>query len=423
MYAHLYFDSGTACGEMIRDITRLITSCTSTTASLSGLEFINTSTSTVTGGNSGWSLNSSSPSIPTSGTAVSTNDAYFILEASATTVSKTKYCSIQANCDWTNSTDVAGATPTTVGGGATTFNMSNVLDPGTATEMFSAGYTGTGASYTDVFGLVGTADFSDQGIHIFADSTRILMHGKDGNGHTVLLGNAEFAETDTTTHQSLVPQCNFLVCEQNSANVTETVSIRGQTGSVWLADQASRSYFQLSEATYSYNPNFLGKIRATGWLADGGNIDVYGGRFRGHASRSNSTTEGDTNLATTAGYGLQQNAGLIGPASALSLFGTTSFSASVNNSTANDNLWGRSSALAYDSSGNVGLALRRIFWEVEPNWNNDVLDISGVSNFWRCAAALGSDGDTITIGSDVYVYLNMVPSAAESLGAFLIKRT
>lgn len=422
MYAHLYFDSGTAVGEIVRDIVRLITSCTSTTASLSGLEFINTGSSTVAGGNSGWSLNSSSPAIPSSGTAVSTSDAYFILEASCTTASKTKYCSIQANCDWTSS-DVTSATPTTVGGGGTVFNMSNVLDPGTATEMFSAGYTGVGASYTDVNGIMATADFSDNGIHIFADSTRILVHGKDGNGSTVFLGNAEFAETSTTTHQNLVPQCNFLVNEQRIHNGLDLASYRGESGSIWMVEQASTGFFQLSEATYSYNPNYLGKIRTTGWQVKNGVTTSYGGAYRGTAYLDDGTTTGSTTSSTTVGYGTQQNQGLVGTASALSLFGTGFMDITVNDNTAYDNLWGRSTALAYDSSGNVGLALRKVFWEVDPNWNNDTLDISGISNFWRVAAALGSDGDTITIGSDVYVYLNMIPAAPESLGAFLVKRT
>jgi len=422
MYAHLYFDSGTAPGEQIRDIVRLITSCTSTTASLSGLEFINTGSSTVVGGNSGWSLHSSSPTIPTTGTAVSSSDAYFILEASCTTATKTKYCSIQANCDFTDHM-VSDAQGTDAGLAGVGFNMANVLDPGTATEMFSAGYDGTANSRSDVNCIVGTIDYSDNGVHIFANSTRILMHGKDGNGTTVLLGNAEFAETSTTTHQSLVPQCNFLTTEVSGFNGLDTCSYRGETTSMWVTEQLSVGFFQLSAATYSYNPNYLGVIRATGWHFKSSNVHDYGGKYRGSATRGNSTTTGNTSLGTTLGYGTQQNAGALGSASALSLFGHIQIDTDIDDNNAYDNLWGRSNALAYDSSGNVGLALRKVFWEVEPNWNNDVLDISGVSNFWRVASGLGSDGDTITIGSDVYVYLNMVPGTNSTLGAFLIKRT
>jgi len=422
MYAHLYFNSGTAPGEQIRDIVRLITSCTSTTASLSGLEFINTSTSTVAGGNSGWSLNSNSPTIPTTGTAVSSSDAYFILEASCTTASKTKYCSIQANCDFTDHM-VSDAQGTEAGLAGTGFNLATVLDPGTATEMFSAGYNGTANSRSDVNALVGTVDYSNNGVHIFADSTRILMHGKDGNGYTTLLGNAEFAETSTTTHQSLVPQCNFVVCDMQSFNGADSCSYRGETTSIWLTEQVTVPFFQLNEATYSYNPSYSGKIRATGWHFKVGTTTDFGGKYRGTTTRSNSTTNGNTSLGTTLGYGLQQNAGALGIASALSLWGYSLLDTDIDDSTVYDGLWGRSDALAYDSSGNVGLALRKVFWEVEPNWNNDILDISGVSNFWRVASGLGSDGDTITIGSDVYVYLNMVPGTNTTLGAFLIKRT
>ena len=420
MYAHLYFDSGVKAGEVVRDIARLITSCTSSTASLSGLEFINTNSSSVVGGNSGWSLNTNSPAIPTSGTAASTADAYFILEAACTTVSKTKYCSIQVNCDFTGS-DVTQSMPATVGGGATGVNLASVLDPGTATEMFSAGYTGASGNYTDVNCIVPSVDFSDGGIHIFADSTRILMFGKDGNLNTVLLGNAEFAETSTTTHHSLVPQCNFLVNEQRIHNGLDFASYRGETGSVWMVETSSTGFFQLNDATYSYNPNFLGKVRCSGWQVKNGNIPNYGGAYRGATYIANGTTYGSSN--TVIGYGQQHNQGILGTASALSLFGTAFMDITVNDNTAYDNLWGRMGAVAYDSSGNPGLALRKVFWEVEPNWNNDVLDISSVSNFWRVAGGLGADGDTITIGSDVYVYLNMIPAVAESLGAFLIKRT
>jgi len=422
MYAHLYFPSGTASGEQVRDITRLITSCTSTTASLSNLEFIDSNASTVVGGNSGWSLHSSS-TLPSTGTAVSTSDAYYIMEAACTTATKTKYCSVQTNCLFTNSADVTGATTATVGGGGTGFLLSNVLDPGTATEMFSAGYTSTSGNRTDVNSIIGTIDYSDNGIHIFADSTRILIHGKDGNLTTIMLGNAEFAETSTTTHQNLITQCNFLINEQSSHNGLETASYRGESTNLWEVEPLSICHFQLSEATYSYNPSFLGKIRATGWHVKNGTTNVYGNKYRGSATRSNGTTNGDTSSSTTVGYGKQQNSGILGDAGALSLWGSSHTHTAINTNSTYDNLWGRSSAIAYDSSGNAGLALRKVFWEVEPNWNNDVLDISSVSNFWRVAAGLGADGDTVTIGSDVYVYLNMVPSAPEPIGAFLIKRT
>lgn len=416
MYAHLYFDSGTAVGEIVRDITRLITSCTSTTASLAGLEFINTGSSTVVGGNSGWSLNADSPAIPSSGTAVSVNDSNFILEASCTTVSKTKYCGIHVNADWTNSSIVTGS--------AASFTISSVLDPGAATELWSNGYTGTGATIYDTHGIVGDAVHSVNGIHIFADSTRILMHGIDGNNDTIFMGAAEFAETSTTTHQSLVPQCNFLVNEMRRGDISESVSYRGDGTALWDDQSVSYSFFQLLEATYSYHPSWLGKVRWAGWHEDvPATAERYGGAWRFRSSLDDGTTTGSITDYQTAGLGQQYNAGMLQHASTLSLWGTHVLDNTYNASATADSLWGRSSALAYDSSGSVGLAIRKIFWEVEPNWNNDVLDISGVSNFWRCAAGLGSDGDTITIGDDVYVYLNMSPATPTTLGAFLVKRT
>ena len=45
-------------------------------------------------------------------------------------------------------------------------------------------------------------------------------------------------------------------------------------------------------------------------------------------------------------------------------------------------------------------------------------------NFWRVAAGLGADGDTVTIGSDTYVYLNTHNgTTVRPLNALLIKRT
>ena len=60
-----------------------------------------------------------------------------------------------------------------------------MLDPGTATEMWGNGYTGTTSGFGDCYGICGNTEHSNNGIHIFADSTRIFMHGKDGNDQVV----------------------------------------------------------------------------------------------------------------------------------------------------------------------------------------------------------------------------------------------
>ena len=65
MYAKLAFATGTKTGEAVRDIVTLITDSNSGSASLDNLEFITTSSSSLTAGtNSGWSLHEDSNSIP-----------------------------------------------------------------------------------------------------------------------------------------------------------------------------------------------------------------------------------------------------------------------------------------------------------------------------------------------------------------------
>ena len=184
MYAKLVFPGDTKTGEQVRDIVRLITSSTSSTASLSGLEFITTSQSTVSGGNSGWSLHSSSPSIPSSGTAVSAQLKLYI-RSSVRNEWKDKVLQYSCKCKWTH----AAATHT---GDDFAFTLSSVVDPGASTEMYSNGYTGTSSDHGDANGICGNAEHSDNGIHIFADNRRIIIHGKDGNNNTVLLMNGEF---------------------------------------------------------------------------------------------------------------------------------------------------------------------------------------------------------------------------------------
>ena len=257
MYAKLVFPGNTKTGEQIRDIVRLITSATSSTASLSGLEFIDTNQSTVAGGNTGWSLHSSSPAIPSSGTAVSAADSNFTLEAPCVTSGKTKYCSIHVNGSWTH----AAATHT---GDDFAFTLSSVLDPGTSTEMYSNGYTGTDSAKGDVNGICGNIEHSDGGVHIFADNRRIIF-GKDGNNQTVLMMNGEFTENDTTTRFTLVPQAQICLNEMHQTTAQERISYRGD-GNAWWDDQSyTVSWISFCEAMYSYQSNFYGKIRYTGW--------------------------------------------------------------------------------------------------------------------------------------------------------------
>lgn len=413
MYAKLVFPGDTKTGEQIRDIVRLITSSTSGTASLSGLEFIDTANSTVAGGNTGWSLHSSSPSIPSSGAAVSAADSNFTLEAPCVTGGKTKYCSIHVNASWTH----AAATHT---GDDFAFTLSSVVDPGTSTELYSNGYTSTDSARGDCNGICGNVEHSDGGVHIFADNRRIILFGKDGNNHTILMMNGEFAETDTTTRYSLVPHAQIHLNDMAFTTASQAISYRGD-GNAWWDDQTiGVSWISFLDAMYSYNLAFNGKIRYTGWHHR--NSDR--GKYRMHSRLDDGTTLGSTTNYSTVGYGASDVYEMIDtPVPAM--FGPNSLNQGWNDNSVRDARFGRagSNAVEYDSTGNPGLALYKMWWQSPNSWNSDRQMFSDLCNIWRCPAGLGSDGDTVTIGSDTYVYLNHSPNLPTTLGAFLIKRT
>ena len=417
MYAKLVFPGDTKTGEQVRDIVRLITSSTSSTASLSGLEFIDTSNSTVTGGNSGWSLHSSSPSIPSSGTAVSADDSNFTLEAPCVTSGKTKYCSIHVNASFTH----AAATHT---GDDFAFTMSSVLDPGTSTEMLSNGYTGTSTDYGDANGICGNAEHSDNGIHIFADNRRIIMHGKDGNNNTVLLMNGEFVENDTTTRYSLVPQAQICLANMYHSTTNNNVSYRGDNYAIWNQQTYSWSWISFCESMYSYRQGWTGKVRFTGWHYYN-NRDSYEGKHRRISRLDDGTQYGSSTNETTASFGQAHIAYEMIDQPQRIMFGPESYNQGYNSATSYDAGWGRaaSGAVDYDSSGNAGLALYKLWWSSPLEWSSDRQIFSDVCNIWRCAGGLGSDGDTVTIGSDTYVYLQDNPTTPNTLGGYLIKRT
>jgi len=419
MYAHLYFPGNTSTGAQIRDIVRLITSCTSSTASLSGLEFIDTNTSTVYGGNSGWSLHSSS-TIPTSGTTVSTSgDSNFILEGT-TVGSKTKYAALFCNGDWNNSSVVTGDD--------FAFGLCSVLDPGTATEMFGNGYNSTNSAIGDVNGICGNTEHSDLGIHIFVDARRILIHGKDGNNHVCFMINAEFTETATTTAESLVPVAQLFCCDQNRNHGGYQSALYRGNG-MWQSATTSWPWIQFSGSIFSYNPTYYGKLRCTGWTSGNPNDWLRGGG--GEAMRLSSrlddgTQYGSTTDESTVGkgqsyyyaWGPHANVGTV------SCWGPHVHDPDYDAASSTDYLWGRSSAVGYDSSGNPVLALHKFIWCNDNNLNHDVFDFSTLGNFWRVAAGLGTTGDTVTIGSDVYVYLNTHDGTTIlPLSALLVKRT
>lgn len=416
MYAKLVFPGDTKTGEQVRDIVRLITSSTSSTASLSGLEFIDTTSSTVAGGNSGWSLHSGS-SLPSSGTAVSAADSNFTMQAVCATASKTKYCSIHVNGSWTH----AAATHT---GDDFGFTMSSVLDPGASTEMWSNGYNGTNADIGDSNSICGNIEHSNTGVHIFADARRIIIFGKDGNNYSVLQMNGEFTETDTTTRFTLVPQAQIQIAPLYHSTATNSVSYRGDANAIWNQQTYSWSWISFCESMYSYRQGWTGKLRYTGWHHYN-ERGTYEGKIRWRSALDDGTQYGSTTNEYVSGFGRAHYGYEMVDQPQRIMFGPESYNQGYNSDAGYDAGWGRaaSAAVDYDSSGNAGLALYKLWWSSPREWNSDRQIFSDLCNIWRCAGGLGSDGDTVTIGSDVYVYLNENSTTPTTLGGFLIKRT
>jgi len=111
-------------------------------------------------------------------------------------------------------------------------------------------------------------------------------------------------------------------------------------------------------------------------------------------------------------------------AGSTALWGPWAIDANLDDNTSADKGWGRQQAIAYDSSGNPGLPLFKLFWVNDNNLNHDVYDFSTPCNIWRAPAGLGATGDTVTIGSDTYVYLNTNDGlTVRPLTALLLKRT
>lgn len=407
MYAKLVFNASTKAGEAVRDIARLINDSSSGSASLSNLEFINTSDSElVAGTNSGWSLHSSTS---LGSGAVSATDSKYILQGTTATSSKAKYCGIQVNGPWSNSSAYGG---TSVG-----VLLSNVLDPGNGTrEFWSTGHDST--SYMGYHGLAPTT------IHVFAEPRKILIFGT-GLTYSEAICNAqlECAETPNTTYRSLPPTMYVQWGRTNQASTSYqsyTAAKRGDN--FWNTSQfPQNSLVQFSGSMYSDNPNMQGTIRSWGCFCTNyrgytNYISAWAG-FGNTLMDDGSTANGTSNTTNYVGRAYQEQSmpnirwEIWGP-------GATHAAYSTNNTYYPSGSWGYSNMSTRDSSGNKALPLRPIVFDW-PKFSADIYNASDISKIWWAPAGLGATGDTVTVGSDVYVYLVLNSGPG---GAILVKR-
>ena len=418
MYAKLNFNTGTSTAEAIRDIVRLISDSNSGSANLSSLEFVNTSTSELFAGvNSGWSVNSAGGTLPSTGTAVSSSDSNYILTGTCETGSKAKYCGIHANGNWTNSTVYSGTT--------FALTVANVLDPGTATEMWSNGYTGTSAGIGDCHGVMPVS------VHVWADPRRIILHGQDGNGAKIFITHMESAETPSTTAFNLPPVAVFLnVQAVTNVSLTEdnSVSYRGDTQAVWHTESSSIDFISFTGSMYMHARGLEGVIRSTGWHRIGGfssNPGSSSGANQAWATRKDSRADDGTQYGALflprIPYQDDVNYSIDFLVSTTPIFwGPQNCHSYWDASTDYDKTFGRSDAQAFDSSGNSGIPKYPLVWFNAVCFNTETYDFASKSGIFRAPAGLGATGDTVTIGSDVFQYISMGSGTMEAL---LVKRT
>lgn len=394
MYAKLLFTSGTTAWQAIRDITRLIDDSSSGSASLSNLEFIDTNSSDLYAGvNSGWALHSS---YSLNSGSITTTDSHYVLQGTTATGSKAKYCSIQANGPWTS---------TSYSTTSTAIMFATVNSPGTAREDFCEGYNG---STTNRFNNCGSLPTT---VHIWADPRKLVLYGTDGLGKASVHAMLEAAETASTTYYSLAPQGKFHWCNVGSSGTSyEWCYTRN---SLW-GNTFSFPYIKMCSSMYSYHPSWTGVVRNSGWhgVSPISTSTTYGYWAWGYASYLDDGTTASGVQNTTNGQG-QSTDSINGqvPNIRFEQFGHGRY-------TYGHDQVGKNTLKHLDASGNKAIPLRPIVWDW-PQWSAEIYNFSNTSGIYWAPGGMGSSLDTVTVGSDVYHYVDY---ALYSSSALMIKR-
>jgi hypothetical protein len=401
MYAKLVFNTNTTVAAKIRDITRIIHDSNSGNANLSNLESINVSESELIAGiNSGWQT--VGKSLPASGTAFSLDDAFYYLEGSCVDSSKKKYVSIHANSSFTTSTLIFS------GSGAPTSGvvLSCVIDYGTATEIFTEGYSSTNANIVPYYGL--GSSYNSEIVYIFATPRSLILVGSGGvtQSNPMLHAHLEFIENASTKKYSLSPIAKIVSLPQQGATGTPGFwrggNIYGGTG-----DMGSQFYFPKS--IFSYYPNPSVQRLLTFYDRNQSAQTAYY-----YSTVDNGTTTG---VATMNGAEASYFGG--GDFISFGKFDHSFYSPryGFGNSSASTTTYSTEGE-EIDENGNLRIPIIPLVCDITFT-GSGLIDFS-LCKIYKTVGTLGINGDELILGSDSYYYFTGTGTNTSS--ALLIKK-
>lgn len=398
MYAKLKFNSGVSTALAIRDIVRLITESAAGNASLSNLGSIDTSNSTLTAGvNSGWTLYTGQSIPANSASASATSDSFYTLQATSATNSRTKYCAIHGNCHFSS-----GSGMTYTNTNAAGILISNVNDPtlsnANTNYNFGSGYHSTSTLSMNDMGFIVPSMYASP-IYIWADPTRIIMYSDNwysGRG-PLLTGNFEGNQGPLDVWKT---KCPTMTLFDTTYNLTTSSGHEGMgRGDSYYSGSYGRRFMQLHNVTS--HGLFPGTTAAHIFLS----TDSY----TAHSLAFDSPRAVDTSLTEMDLTNLRKAWGDQGRAD----------SNILDSSNPTQYTQGLASHKGFDSSGNSTLVAEPLYY-VSYGGSPTSYNFSTLSNTWKVPTNIGTNLETVTIGSDTYTYLTMSTTSGH---AYLIKNT
>lgn len=383
MYAKLDFPANTEAAKRNRDIVRLITDSYNGDANLANLEFIVTAGSELYAGeNSGWTFANANNTSVNTGSITATSDSVYYLKSECANTSKIKYCHISL---YGSNTDAS-----TANSNNTNIFMGPVLDYGNSTmELVIGGRNST--NYGEYDG-VGYCLNQNAEIHIWATPRMLVMAGysRASLGFPTLMAILECPETAQHIFRGKIP---WMWCRFSPS---------------WATNQNPSSFYERGTGywnDYRYNPRALMHFPDALY-------DEYTGRSLRNWGLGTSTYNYDLLDYAWAENGTKGGGG-IG-----ALFNNTSCDAEnyLKHWAPHAFYWHKDGATKNSSGEDVvelypyTMSARRI--------GVTTMDFTTLTGFHKCAAGFGSWGDTLTVGSDSYVYMPL----DSNYGAFAIKK-
>ena len=402
MYAKLKFNSGTSTALAIRDIVRLITESAAGNASLSNLGSISTSDSELSAGvNSGWTLYAGQSIPANSASASSSSDSFYTLQATSATNSRTKYCAIYGNCHFSSGSGMTYTNSSQAGillGSVDDVTLSNA----NTAYNFSLGYNSTSTSYMNDMGFL-SAYFGGT-IYIWADPTRIIMYGdRDNNSRPLLMANLEGNQGPLDVWKTKCPTMTIYDSTYNiSTSGGHEANGRGES---YFANNYGKRFVQFHNVTAAGSDFPLGQtFSVVSYTSDG-----YGYNLATHTPRGRNTGAPHTETNTTK----------------LAYFASGGYDNQYYNTFTN--IWqdrqstykkqGLATHTAFNSSGATALQVEP--FSIKFMGHPTAYDFSSITNTWIAPSNIGTNLEAVTIGSDVYNYINFSTTAYTS---YLIKK-